>query len=185
MRYIVGVLVVVVMLLFFITFAVGPKDKKSKTAPKPIDLMSYVDKDSSVSLITYGTLVGDDQRRAIKVTVTPYERRFEVLDGYEKNVGDIQTYQNNKEAYANFLSGLATAGFVKSKETNIKDPRGVCPMGNRFGYILIEGSTEKQNLWSVSCSSGVGSFAGQTTVTQQLFRNQITDYDTLVSGIRL
>lgn len=181
----IGVLGVIAVILLFFVFVIGPKsDKPKNNTQEPLKLSSIADKNSSVSMTTYGNLVGDDTRRAIKLTITPRERRLEVLDGYEKTIGSVQVFDNNQEAYINFLQGLEVAGFTNTRKSSISDPRGLCPTGNRFSYIATIDGEDKQDLWSVSCDSS-GTFAGRASTVQQLFRSQFTNYDSLVQDVRL
>lgn len=184
MRYILGVLGVIAALIivFFLIFRGG--NNQNQTPTTPATLVSYADKNSSVSLTTYGRLVGEQERRAIRVTVTPNERRFEVLSGYGESVTTLQTYQNTQEAYANFLSALNRYGFTEARKSSITDQRGVCPTGNRFDYTLSENGDTKSSLWSVSCDSS-GTFAGRAAVIRDLFQRQIPDYNAQARPVQL
>ena len=184
MRYVLGVLgiILVILLAVSLIFRGDSKDQaKDKTV---VQLVDYAKKNSSVSLTTYGKLVGEQERRAIRVTATPSERRLEVLQGYDESVISSKTYENTQDAYANFLSALAKYGFEKSRKSTITDPRGVCPTGNRYTFDLTDGGTSKSNLWSNSCDK-TGTFAGNSATVRELFRLQIPEYTKQTQTIRL
>jgi hypothetical protein len=185
LRYVVGVLgvILVIFLLVALIFGRGGNTttQNNKTAPQLVD---YADKNSSVSLTTVGRLVGNDERREIRVTVTPNERRLEILSGYDESVISLQTYPNTREAYSNFLSALATNGFTKKRSTSITDPRGLCPTGNRYIYDLSEDGNHLSNLWNTSCNDG-SNFAGRGSTVREIFKNQIPDYNKQTQSVHL
>lgn len=185
MRYLVAVLgIIAVVFLVIVIFFKGDNTKAPvQNAAKIMKLTDYADKNSMVSVTTIGTLVGEENRREIRVTVTPTERRLEVLSGYEEAVMSSQSFPNTQTAYANFLSALSDLGFTSSHK-NTTDPRGVCPTGNRYIYDLSEGGDHLSNLWQVNCDIP-GTFAGHGTTTRQLFQQQIPGYDKLVQGVKL
>ena len=185
MRYVIGVLsaIIVVLLLVALVFGRGNKDQSATTTPAA--LTSYAETNSSIVFTTYGRLVGEQQRQAVRIVVTPVERRLEVLSGYEETITSTQSFSNNSEAYANFLSAMQVAGFDDARKSSITDPRGVCPTGNRFQYNLYENDDTKVDLWSVSCSAGTGTLAGRASVIRDLFQRQIPDYSGLTRSVTL
>lgn len=187
MKYVLGSLGAI-LLLFVAAILVfnrgggttSPQDNVAKTA----QLIDYADKSSQVSLTTYGDVVGDNERRAIRVTITPSERRVEVLEGYNESVTSSQSFLNNRAAYENFLSAIGGQGFLTSKKTDIKDQRSVCPTGNRYVYELSEAGNSVSQLWGVSCNK-TGTFNGRSSSVRQLFQAQIPEYNTQVRGVKL
>ena len=184
MRYIIAALGGILIIFLIISLLFHGNNKQVEGNKTVAQLVDYANKNSSVSLTTYGELVGNQERRAIRVTVTPNERRLEVLSGYDESVLSTQTYENTQSAYANFLSALGALGFDKSRKSTISDPRGVCPTGNRYVYDLSEGGKDKSNLWSNSCDN-TGTFAGKGATTRTLFKFQIPDYNKQVQSVRL
>jgi hypothetical protein len=185
MRYVLGVLAFILVIFLAVALIFGRGgDKTPVTNTTVTKLVEYADRNSSVSLTTTGKLVGEESRQAVRVIVTPNERRLEILTGYEETVTSVQTYPNTQEAYSNFLSALATAGFEKSRKSTITDPRGQCPTGNRYVYDLSQDGNHISNLWSTSCNKN-GTFAGTGTTIRQLFQLQIPDYSKQITGVKL
>lgn len=185
MRYILGVVSIIIVLFVVIMLLVKGNDSNSSTqnTVKVTKLVDYADKNSTVSLTTIGKMVGEEDRRAIRVVVTPTERRLEILTGYEEVVSSTQTFANTSEAYSNFLSALSNLGFLNSRKSTL-DPRGVCPTGNRYIYDLSQDDNHVSNLWQVSCDK-TGTFAGSGATTRQLFQQQIPDYSKQVQSVKL
>lgn len=184
MRYIIGVLGFILVIFLVVALIFG-RGSNSNTQNKTVtQLVDYADKNSSVSLTTIGRLVGDDQRREIRVTVTPNERRLEILNGYDESVSSLQTYPNTREAYSNLLSALGHYGFTKKRSTVIADPRGLCPTGNRYVYDLSEDGNHISNLWNTSCNDG-SNFAGRGATIREIFKAQVPDYDKQTQSVHL
>lgn len=187
-RYFIGVGVVLVLLALLAVFVLN---RGGDDTPRPAEntnqvaqLTDYAEKNSAVSLTTIGRLVGNDEHRAVRITVSANERRIEILGGYEQQVLSSQTYPNNQEAYETLLSALGGQGFTRSKDTDVTDPRAICPTGSRYEYRVTENSEEKSNLWSVSCDKS-GNFNGRPSTIRQLFQRQIADYNQQIRGVNL
>ena len=184
MRYLLAVFgVMVVLFIVIMVFFRGDDTAPVQNNVKVLKLTDYADKNSTVSLTTIGRMVGEENRRAIRVTVTPNERKLELLTGYEETVGSSQTFSNTPDAYTNFLSALNALGFTTARK-NTADPRGVCPTGNRYVYDLSQDGSHVSNLWQVSCDNS-GTFAGRGATTRQLFQQQIPEYNKLVQSVKL
>ncbi len=185
MRYaaIVFGIILVIFLMLALIFR-GDNKQQTQGNKEIVQLVDYAKKDSKVSLTTYGKLVGDQDRRAVRVTVSPSERRIEILSGYDESIISSETYANTQDAYANFLSALGRLGFDKARKSAIADPRSVCPTGNRYTYDLSEGGKTKSNLWASSCDKN-GTFAGNGSTVRSLFALQIPEYNKQVQPVRL
>lgn len=191
MRY--GIAALVIAFLFIIGAVVvigrGNRVATSNNAPSSriTKLADYAGSDSaSVSLTTQGKLVGEDQRKAIRITVTKSKRVVEVLDGYEQRVLKSTEQPNTAESFANFTRALDRQNFGKERNVPTPDDRGMCPLGNRYIYRLTDGATEIMRTWSTSCSKAEGPFAGTNpSLIRQLFSLQITDYNKFTSGVKL
>ena len=143
----------------------------------------YENSNSKMVLTTQGRLVGEDQRRSIRITVTESSRTVEQLNGYENTVANSESFTNTPDAYRYFLAALDKAEFTKARRTNTPDPVGTCALGNVYIYEIQDGSSEVMNHWSSTC--GPGSFGGNGSLTRTLFQNQITGYTTFASKITL
>ena len=159
------------------------KSTTTKTQSKLVHAADYVDVgNSSVSWTEQGRLVGDDKRRAVRVTVSANERKVELLDGYNETVEKTVVQPNNKTAYTSFLIALENLHFGQERIAKQTDERGVCPIGQRYIYEIRAGANQKSRLWSDSCLATDGTFAGLAGTTRQLFKSQITTYDKFILG---
>ena len=187
-RYAIGIIgiVLIAVLAIFLLTRHGSNTTNKTPGKQTVNLTKYIDKTGSeVRWTMQGAMVGEDQRRSVRVVVTPNERRLEILDGYEEAVESTKTFNNTYEAYDAFLRALDLAGFTKEHKTAVTDERGVCPLGNRFVYDLADGSDHPLHLWSSTCGFNVGTSAGNAALISQLFRNQVTDYNKLVQNVKL
>lgn len=190
MKYILGVLAVVAIAIIAIILLVrSPSSTNNGQKPGAKKIVKITDfANSNVSQVEWkiqGRLVGEDQRRAVRVTISQDRRLIEILDGYDETVERAQTYPNTNSAYDAFLHALELAGFGRDRKVAITDERGVCPLGNTFIYDLYDGNDHPVHLWSVSCSTAFGNFAGNATLIRQLFQNQISDYNTQTKNVQL
>lgn len=188
MRYAVAVILIIVFAIVAIVFlgrATNTGTSRSNaTASRVTKLADYADNDaSSVSWTMQGRLLGEDQFRSVRITVTRHSRTLEILDGYKLVPTRQQDYGNTPEAFQAFTRALDLANFGKERDVKLADERGVCPLGNRYIYRLSEGGSEVMRTWSDSCLTSDGPFSGNPTLIAQLFKNQITDYTKLTSGI--
>ncbi len=189
-RYIIAVLVLFAILALGIVIISGgsseDKPKETQTQQTQKQLYDYATSPTAqVVFTTQGKIVGDDQFQAIRITVSRDSRKLEVLNGYTGRVESSKTFPNNEAAFDAFLRSLNLAGFTATRQTKLADERGVCPRGMRYIYELQDAGTPPQRTWSVSCTSKEGSFGGNAPTVRQLFQGQITDYNKLVSGVRL
>ncbi len=188
MRYVVGVLGVVLIALVAVLLIVSrsPSTTTSKTPTSGIvKLADFSDKNSVITLTTRGRLVGDTERRAIRVSIMPTERRIEVLSGYDENTISSQSYPNTQSGYSNFLYAMDRAGFARTRKATITEAKGVCPLGNQYAYTVTNNGSTPVNTWSTSCSLNEGTFGGSASVIRQLFQLQIPDYSQQINSVRL
>jgi hypothetical protein len=188
MRYILGVFGVIVLLIFIVILIVRRDPTPStttQTGKKQVLLADYESKPATASLTTRGEVTADEERRAIRISVSAQERVIEILEGYNETVVNRQSFANNENAYKIFLSALDTAGFTRGQETEIKDERGFCPLGRRFVYRLQDGSEQVLRTWNTTCAEKQGSFGGNGRTIRRLFEQQIPDYRRLVRDVKL
>lgn len=188
MRYILGVFGAIVLLIFVVILIVR-RDPTPSTASQVgeerVSLAEYENKPAVASLTTRGEITADEERRAIRISVSAQERVIEVLQGYNETVINRQSFTNNDNAYKTFLSALDTAGFTRQQETPFTDERGVCPRGRRYVYKLQDGSEQVFRAWNTSCSERQGNFGGSGSTVRRLFEEQIPDYTRLVRDVSL
>jgi uncharacterized iron-regulated membrane protein len=172
--------------LVIILFAGGGGKKPIHTNPiEP--LPSYASTDAQVIMTIDGAINGDDTHRAIRVTVDQNSRELDVIQGYSDTVIQNNPNYNTKNAYSAFLSALDVAGFTvqrKGPAANISEA-GQCPLGQRINFELQQDGNVLLNSWTTSCSAKNGNLGGNSQLLQQLFENQITNYETLTDSVNL
>lgn len=189
-RYLIGFVVVILMLLFgiILLFSGGGEKPASTTAPVVKPLPEYSITSAETSMTIRGEINGDDVHRSIRITVGQYDRRLDVIAGYQGQVIQTNTFSNNQSAYSEFLYAIKDAGFML-KRKGVTDaqaqPNGKCPLGNLYTYELNAGGESLSDLWSSSCGSKTGTLGGSSSLLQTLFQNQITNYSQLTSGVQL
>lgn len=184
MKYILGVFgVIFVSIIAIVLIMRGGGDKR--TAVKPLVISEEAREGVAAVYTEQGAVVGENQRRAIRVIVNQDERRLEILSGYEEAVERSSTFANTNAAFENFLVALDQAGFEEKKPTAIKDERGACPLGRRYIFELREYSQELLRSWNTSCNGKMGNFDGNTSTVRQLFQKQIPDYSGLTRNVDL
>lgn len=185
MKYILGALgVIFVVILAVVLIMRGGGDNRSTVEPRLV-VSEQAREGISAVLTTQGEVVGEDQRRAIRIVVNQDERRLEILSGYGEAVERASTFANTHAAFETFLVALDQAGFDAKRETAIDDERGACPLGRRYIYELKEHSQELVRLWNTSCGKRLGTFDGNSTTIRRLFEQQIPDYRKAVRGVEL
>ena len=191
MRYGIAILIIIFFIIVGSVVLIGSTNKNSATtkAARLTKLADYDTKDSAnITWTVQGRLLGEDQRRAVRVTVNRNKRTLEVLAGYEERVERTEELSNSPAAFETFVRALDNLGFGKERTVKQADERGVCPTGNRFVYRLVDNNSEVMRTWSDSCASADGPFgggaAGAQTI-QRLFQAQIPDYQKFTTGVIL
>lgn len=184
MKFILGALgVIFLVILVIVLITRGGNDR---TAVEEAVVISEQAREGVSAVYTQqGAVVGQNQRRAIRIIVNQDERRLEILTGYEEAVLRSHTYANTNAAYQTFLVAIDQAGFGTKKATTVVDPRGACPLGRTYIFELREFSQPMIDLWSTSCGKKMGTFGGNTTMVRTLFEKQIPDYAKRVQDVDL
>ncbi len=188
MRYILGVFGFIILAIIAVVLITTTTS--SRTAPKQegkprVDVASYADKTATFSLTSQGKISGEEDFRSIRVTVSPTERHLQILRGYTGTVDSEQTFSNNQAAYDTFVHALDKAGYSLQRSSKNEELQGSCPLGRRYVFEANEGSNQIMSLWSSTCGRKEGTFGGDSTLVQQIFKNQIPGYSTLVRDVRL
>jgi hypothetical protein len=179
------------LVLFLLIFGIyklftgSPKPAPTTpTTPVVKSLPEYASTYAEVSYMTDGHINGEDQHRAIKVTISQYQRKVQVLSGYGYNVIDEHSQTNNQTAYEVFLKALKNEGFTQKiqKPKAPNSETGQCPLGTRTILELNDSGDSLSRLWTSSCGRNVGTFGGNTGAIQSLFQSQITDYNKILSN---
>lgn len=192
-RYILALLIIavvffgaIILLISLIGGRGSDNEQTETTTSQSVAKPKELSKDAnSVTYTTYGRVVGEETRRAIRVTITNSERRVDVLQGYDENVIKSQTTANKQSAYEAFLIALQSAQFDLYDKNNKTDDRSQCTTGQRYVYEVRYSDNSSIRSWSTACSVKIGSFQGNKGQVQTLFHAQIPDYSKFVSGVNL
>ena len=191
MRYFVGFLVTIGLLILLIVLLVTGGGGGNKQSPQPgnrprsiSQLASYADTDASAQMVIDGKINADQNHTAIRITVNNNDVTYEQIQGYQGTVVNRQVFKNNTNAFNNFLYALGHAGFLRG-DSNPKssNEKGVCPLGHRFIFTLTEGGQNLLRYWSTNCKGLTGTYKGSLNLTQQLFQLQVPQYSELTSTI--
>lgn len=192
-RYVIGVLLllfalVLIVLGFNLIRSIFKSDSNkppSQTA-KSVKLEEAAQSGKAVQYTIDGNVVGKEEHRTIKISIDNKVRRVEVLEGYNGEIIKSQETINSPEAYKAFTSALSGAGFTSSR-----DPKGrgveaqSCPLGRKFSYEVSPGASDAFRAWSTSCSKKEGTFTGNSSLVQTLFKLQIPDYNNFTRDAKL
>ena len=129
MKY--GLIVVVIAFLAIVGTVVLVSSGGSETSnvlARNTAIAEYDSSDfASVSWTQQGRLVGDDQRKAIRVTITRSKRTVEVLSDYAERVEKSAEFTNSSQAFDAFVRALDNASFGRERSVKNPDDRGMCP----------------------------------------------------------
>ena len=184
-----GVAVVILIILGFLLILTGGHGKKpaTNTGPAVMALPDYADTDATTTLTIDGIVNGDEDHRAIRITVGADQRELDIIQGYSGHVLSTKTFYNTPQAYGVFLRSINDEGFLtrlkNSKSPN--DERGQCPLGNRYIFELDQEGDTLSRLWASDCGATTGTFGGQTSQLQELFQDQIPGYNDLTGDVNL
>lgn len=189
MKYLLGALGVILVTIFAVVIIVSRPNNdapKTETTAQQQALTNYATTEARAIFTTEGKLVGNEERREIRISVDRNERVLEILTGYDGVVVRTERFGNTTSAYEAFLAALDQAGFTKARKLSAtKEENGACPLGKHFTYELKQGENEIARHWATTCGAKVGNFAGKRTTIDPLFEAQIPDYDKLVAGVKL
>lgn len=172
-RYFLGILVTIgLIILVFVLIFGGSKPK----VQAPPDLTTYANTDVAVQMTVDSFVSNPQTHRQVQVAVDKNSIILSTFKGYEGQVIKTKTYSNDSTSYGVFLRALDKAGYNKGNNaSSLKDDRGVCPLGERYIFEVVENGSDIQRYWSSSC--GKGNFLGSTNLVLNLFQNQAPDYN--------
>lgn len=173
-------LIILVFILVLRGLSGGDEAKKTQ-----IQLIDYANTDTAVQMTVDGRVTADQTHQGYRITIDRNEARIEVYKGYDNSIVDTKIYDNNQQAYATFLRALDLAGFTKGNDDPaLGDERGVCPSGQRYILETLGDGTDSKRYWTTSCRGG-GTYRGNLDATQNLFQNQIPDFESVTSHLVL
>lgn len=185
LRYFIGFIVVIGLLIFLIVLIFGGDGDSKKVPESSRTLSSYAKTDSEVSMTVDGEENSATDHRQIVISVDKGHVLYQVNAGYDGKVIDSRTYPNSTASYEAFLLALEHANFTKG-DLNHKnsDPRGYCPLGQRYIFELKEKGNTIHRFWATSCGKPK-TFLGDLNTCMVLFRRQVPGYHDISYGVDL
>jgi hypothetical protein len=185
MKYFFGFLasIALIIVVFFLVFrGLSGKNDNTSTGDKPA-LTSYANTQTVMQLTVDGPITANQTHNGYQITVGRDEVTMETYKGYEHSVIAMQSYDNNSDAYKQFLGALDRAGYTLGGTSKVK-PEGACATGDTVQLDIIRGAFEVQHYWTTTCKEK-GTFRGALPAVARLFKAQIPDYDKLSNGLEL
>ncbi|MDL2363572.1 MAG: hypothetical protein QFB86_04300 [Patescibacteria group bacterium] len=181
MRYFVGFIVTIFLIILLIVMLVGGGggDKKAALPKNGKSFFSYANTDAEVSVVADSAINYDGTHKQVKITVSKTAVTYSQINGYNGQVSKAQSFPNNEAAYDNFLHALYHTGFTAGDTTKeLQDEKGYCPSGERYIYELKQGGKQLSRFWATDCGKP-RTYLGSVDATNDLFRAQVPDYDTI------
>lgn len=179
-----AVFIIIVIGLWTLVRAIFSRDPAPVTTSQTASKEKFADRVTKVRFTADGAIVNLENRRSIRITINQTERKIEILKGYNEEIIREQSFGNDTAAFTKFLTALDGYGYTLENPKVSKDERGVCPLGIRYIYEATYESGDPLRSWSSSCSGG-NRIHGKVPGIQQLFRNQIPNYNKIVSDVNL
>lgn len=174
-------LVLLLVLIFGIGGNNGQKKTDKPTPSTPAVLTDYITPDSKMVLTTAGKINGDDIYREVRISVDSNSRELQVIQGYQNNVIQTNTFSNNMSAYESFVYALERTGFGKVRKTSQTEERGACATGQRYTFEVYDKGKNVSRTWAGTCSKGTS--MAQSPQVLNLFKAQITGYGKLTNDV--
>ena len=179
MRYFIGFLITIGLIILLIVLLLGGGGGKSKTIVTPKTLASYATTDAQVSLTIDGPVNADQNHQQIQIIVDNGQATFQQIQGYNGQVVSSQSYNNTAASFYSFLRALEFANFtLGNSSSSLSDDRGYCPLGDRYIVELTQDGKNLERYWATSCG-GLKTYSGNLVLTVNLFEAQIPNYATL------
>ena len=185
MRFLVGFVISIGLIILAFVLILHSFRPSSPPSSLP-SLINYANSDTTVEMTIDGPINADQEHYQLQMTVGQTLSILNLDKGYEGVVVTSDNYNNNSNSYAEFLRSLDLAGYRKgnSSSTANSDPRGYCPLGERYSFQIISGGRTVQNYWATTCG-GQGTFQGNVNLVKTLFMAQMPDFDTVISNTDL
>lgn len=183
-RYLIGFGLLIVLLFIIIFMIMRGGNDKPKVPETQRELTSYVtDPNVSITETIIGPITAAQTHDQVDIEVTNSTASIRVSRGYDGNVVSSRDYPVSTEAFSEFLSALDHAGFTEGNtDEKLKNDKGYCAAGQRYIFTIEDGSNTIQRFWTTSCNK-TKTYKGNLTLTVNLFRKQIPDYNDLTRDV--
>lgn len=143
--------------------------------------------DRSVQMTVRGPIVANENFRSYRITVDPVSRTMTTYAGYLEQPIDSKSFDNNAQAYEQFVYALDKANMVGSEAfTGEKDDtRGICATGRVYEFEVLQAGESVKRLWTSTCKGSPGSFRASVSQVSDLFLDQVPENKALLKEIDL
>jgi hypothetical protein len=139
-----------------------------------------------VAMLVDGPVNAESLHNQVLVTVTNSLTTFKVFQGYDDRIVKEKFFPMTEAGFHVFLRSLEYANFNKGRSSvALSQASGFCPTGNRYVFTYNRNGKQIERYWITNCGSDPYTFTGNSTLTQQLFVNQVPNYDNLITGLNL
>lgn len=133
-----------------------------------------------------GPVVANENQNSYIIDISANVVSMKTYTNYGKVLTAEKSYRNTPVSYAAFLSALENADVTAVSRNSVPDNEfeelGICATGRKFIVELDGGALRR---WSTSCSNKQGNAGFTMSRVSSLFRKQVPDYNSLVSGTGL
>lgn len=149
------------------------------------DQLLNTDATSSVRWTVRGPIVADENFRSYQIEISPSKRTYTVYQGYlDKKISE-KTYENNQQAYEEFVFALDKADIDQTRTVANDDMRGVCATAGRlYTFETISSNTMKSRIWTSTCEGSPGSMQADVSRVHALFVNQVPNFEPLFDRVQ-
>jgi hypothetical protein len=181
MRYLIGLVIFILLIIFLIIKLLTGGGSKPNLPPS---LSSYANTATTVRYIIDNPVQAPQNHNDIVIEVGSSSADIKITKGYDGEVVKEQSFPMSDSAYATFLLALQHSGgyTLGNNDPALRDERGYCATGNRYSYDIVSGDGDRlQHYWSTSCSQKT--FKGLPEIVRNLFTAKIPNFDDYTADI--
>ncbi len=188
--------IIIIMIVLIVIFAIisiakalisqkAPTEQRSFYESAKTELLT-TDDSRAVSMLVRGEIVGNEDFKSHRITVSPSQRKIEVYKGYSQQTIFSKSFSNTPKAYEEFVYALERANLVKGVpfEVEADNTRGICAEGTVYEFDLLVSNQSIDHLWSSTCKGSKGSLVANSDQIQRLFLRQIPNAEKLIRSAR-
>lgn len=179
---IIAVIAGLVTVARYLFFDGGSDEQEESQVVTARDRLLALSTDRTVRITVRGPIVGDDEFRTERIAISPNSRDYTIYNGYLENIEEQKSYDNNMEAYEEFVYALDKAEFTTPGEmtpSEASDIRGICATGRVYEFEIVGSTGVLERMWTSTCKGSPGTFGANLGQIVDLFTAQIP-IDTLL-----
>lgn len=140
------------------------------------DQLLTLDSERSIQITVRGPIVGDEKFRTERIAIAPSQRVYTIYNSYLEDIKLQKSYDNNMEAYEEFVYALDKAAFTKPGKADVEeadDIRGICATGRVYEFEILGATGSLNRTWTSTCKGSPGTFGADLDQIVSLFKAQI------------